>query len=259
MAWMPGVKHVPLQNFTADGMDAYDGVVLHIMEGTLEGSQSWFNNPTSQASSHFGVGKSGEIRQWVDTKDRAWAEMAGNRRWISIEHEGHSGDSLTPAQLASTASIVKWCHDTHGIPLQISDSPDTKGLGWHGMGGNPWGGHFNCPGDPIKNQRQEILAHAQGAQDMPLSKDDLNAIAGVVKSSDVRDTLTFAQFWWLHRALTGEIPASATPAMKAEAAALKAAFTTLVQDAVKGLAAGVDEEALARAVVKDIGTSLANG
>ena len=56
-------------NRTPKGMDSEIlGVVLHIMEGTLDGSDSWFKNPTAQASSHFGVGKDGRTYQWVDTQ-----------------------------------------------------------------------------------------------------------------------------------------------------------------------------------------------
>src|SRR2546430_15452785 len=66
-------------NCTPGGMDSKIlGVVLHIMEGTLDGSDSWFKNPTAQASSHFGVGKDGRTYQWVDTADKAWAQAGGN-------------------------------------------------------------------------------------------------------------------------------------------------------------------------------------
>lgn len=36
-------------------------IVDHIMGGTLAGTDAWFANPTSKVSSHFGVGKNGEI------------------------------------------------------------------------------------------------------------------------------------------------------------------------------------------------------
>ena len=67
----PGVNH------SAGGMYGYDGVILHIMEGILDGTDSWFRNPQAQASAHFGVGKDGRVYQWVDTADKAWAQAAG--------------------------------------------------------------------------------------------------------------------------------------------------------------------------------------
>ncbi|MGY5127264.1 peptidoglycan-binding protein [Streptomyces nigrescens] len=160
MARMPGAQWRPVPNCTKGGQEAVYGVVLHIMQGTLWGSDSWFRNPSAQASSHFGVGKDGTILQWVDTSDRAWAQAGGNRTWISIEHEGKSGDSLTAAQIAADGKILAWAHKTHGVKLQSTDSVTGRGLGWHGMGGSAWGGHTACPGTPIKNQRDEILKAA---------------------------------------------------------------------------------------------------
>jgi len=43
------------------------------MGGTLAGCDSWFNNPGSQVSAHFGVGLEGQIHQYVNVGDRAWA------------------------------------------------------------------------------------------------------------------------------------------------------------------------------------------
>jgi N-acetylmuramoyl-L-alanine amidase len=132
------------------------GVVLHIMEGTLDGTDAWFHNPQAQASSHFGVGKDGRVYQWVDTSDRAWAQAAGNQSYLSVECEGYHGDLLTDPQVAAVAGIVAWS----GIPLVVIDHPGLAGLGWHGMGGYAWGGHFDCPGDPIIGQRAAILKMA---------------------------------------------------------------------------------------------------
>lgn len=181
MARMPGALWRPVPNCTKGGMRAHYGVVLHIMEGTLWGSDAWFRNPAAQASSHFGVGKDGTIVQWVDGDDRSWAEAAGNPYWLSIEHEGHAGDSLTDAQIAADAKILAWAHTTYGIPLQSTDAVDGRGLGWHGMGGTAWGGHTGCPGNPIKAQRPAILeaaAAALGNQPAPAPAPDGNAFPG---------------------------------------------------------------------------------
>lgn len=171
MARMPGATWRPIsENHSYGGMGTIHGVVLHIMQGTLDGSDAWFRNPAAQASAHFGVGKDGRIFQWVDTHDKAWAEVAGNSNWISIEHEGNSGDKLTDAQLAASARVCAWAARTHGFPLQITDSPNGQGIGWHGMGGAAWGGHYDCPGTPIKNQRAELIAIAKG--DAPAPEED---------------------------------------------------------------------------------------
>jgi hypothetical protein len=148
-------------NETPGGMDSVPlGLVLHIEEGTERGTESWFANRSSKCSSHFGVWKDGRVDQFVDTRDKAWAEVAGNAHWISVEHEGHHGDSLTPAQLEADARLFAWLRQQYGegaFPLRSTDDVHTPGLGWHGMGGEAWGGHLDCPGEPIKSQRQDIL------------------------------------------------------------------------------------------------------
>lgn len=161
MARMSGADWIgPTVNEYVGGMVDRHGLVLHIQDGTESGSESWFKNPQSQASAHFLNPKSGNLRQMVDTDDAAWTEMAGNRHWISIENEGVGGDSLTASQIENCARLLAWLHTTYGIPLQSTDDPSGSGLGWHGMGGAAWGGHYDCPGDAIKAQRGAILARA---------------------------------------------------------------------------------------------------
>lgn len=176
MARMTGATWRPVGNFTANGQDAVYGVVIHIMDGTLNGSEAWFDNPAAQASSHFGTGKDGQLRQWVDTKDRAWAQAAGNHTWLSIENEGRGGDSLTDAQLTRCAQVLAWAHTTHGVPLQLTTSTTGRGMGYHGMGGSAWGGHTSCPGTKIVAQLPEILRRAK-------------ALAGVVTAPSTKPTV----------------------------------------------------------------------
>lgn len=133
-------------------MGTVHGAVLHIMQGTLSGTDTWFHNPHAEASAHFGVGKAGSVYQWVDTADKAWAQAAGNPNWISIELEGQMGDSMTGAQMLAVADIVNWLK----IPLELAESPFGQGIGYHAMGGKAWGGH-PCPGEAIKAQRQMII------------------------------------------------------------------------------------------------------
>jgi hypothetical protein len=141
------------------------GLVLHVMEGTLEGSDSWFRRtPTandSGSSAHFGLAKDGRLWQWVDTEDKAWAQEAGNNSYVSVECEEKVGDTLTAAQLAALVRLVQWMHDHHGMPFTLANKPGERGLGYHAMGGVAWGNH-PCPGAPIIAQRQAILNAAKG-------------------------------------------------------------------------------------------------
>lgn len=150
-----------VRNFTEGGQEQVLGLVVHIMDGTLEGSQSWFNNPASQASSHFGTGRDGELRQWVDTKDRAWAQGSGNRTYLSIENEGRGGDSLTAEQIEAVAKTFAWTHLIYQVPLRRAAYAGDKGLAYHALGGAAWGSHPNCPGPKIIAQLDKIVARAK--------------------------------------------------------------------------------------------------
>ena len=146
------------------GSGAMMGVVEHTMVGNLPGTVEWFNNPASQASAHFGVSQSGEIWQfgpigkgWI-----AWHCAAGNAEWYGIEFadDGNPANPLTQAQVTAAAQLVECLSAFAGFPLQVSNSTSVKGYGWHGMGGEAWGGHLQCPGDVRKAQRGQIVALA---------------------------------------------------------------------------------------------------
>lgn len=195
MPRMPGATWIgPTPNMHPGGMTDHHGLVLHIQQGTEQGSEAWFKNPTSQASAHFLNPKVGGLRQLVDTADRAWAEMAGNYHWVSVENEGLSGQSLTASQVENLAHLVVWLHQVHGMPLQSTDDPNGSGLGWHGMGGAAWGGHYDCPGGPIKAQRAAILARANELlnptppeADMPTTAADAALNAKTLLGTEISD------------------------------------------------------------------------
>jgi hypothetical protein len=45
------------------------------------------------------------VSERTDTNDMARAEVSANPTWISIEHKGLSGESLTAQQMASTSEL----------------------------------------------------------------------------------------------------------------------------------------------------------
>jgi hypothetical protein len=151
----------PTVNRNPGAMGTIAGLVLHIQQGYEAGSEAWFKNPASKASAHFLNPKSGPLQQLVDTADKAWAQAAGNTHWISVENEGFVPDALTGNQVENAAGLLAWLHMTDNVPLQSTDDPAGRGLGWHGMGGTAWGGHPDCPGNAIKSQRSVIIIRAQ--------------------------------------------------------------------------------------------------
>lgn len=166
MSRMPGAEWRPIPvNYTRHGQEHVRGLVVHIMDGTLAGTDSWFRNTASEVSAHFGTGRGGKLYQWVDTGDRAWAEAAGNRTWLSVENEGKGGDALTSAQLDRCAEILAWTHHMYGVPLLVAHDPSGHGLGYHSMGGAAWGGHTSCPGRRVVDQLQDIVDRASRITD----------------------------------------------------------------------------------------------
>jgi hypothetical protein len=170
------------------------GLVLHIAEGSFEGTIAWQRNPAAQVSSHFVVAKDGRIAQVVDTAVTAWTQQAGNGHWVSVENEGFTPGALTAAQIEANAQILARGRREHGWPLQLAASPAGLGLGHHSMGtagrsvptdtwtGATWG-HESCPGPAIIGQKSAILARAiaivNGNQedDMSLTPEQASAIS----------------------------------------------------------------------------------
>ena len=135
--------------------------VVHVMAGTLAGTDAWFHDPQAQVSAHLGHGKAGERYQWVDTEAVAWAEAAYNLVAWSAEHEGESGDELTAAQVASLAfAIVQW-HRATGFPIQRTSDPEGIGVIGHSELGLAGGDHPDCPGAPVLAQLPAVIAMAQ--------------------------------------------------------------------------------------------------
>ena len=146
------------------GSGAMMGVVMHTMVGNLPATVDLFNSSAAAVSAHFGIAQDGSVWQfgpigkgWI-----AWAEVAGNQAWYSIEHadDGDTGNPLTDAQLTASAQLVEVLSRFAGFPLQVTDSVGVKGYGTHVMGGAAWGGH-TCPGPgPRAGQRYEIIGRA---------------------------------------------------------------------------------------------------
>jgi hypothetical protein len=146
---------------TGDRMIEHRGVVLHIAQGTYDGTIAWQRNRDSDVSSHFIVAPGGGIAQMVDTDVTAWTQAEGNGRWLSIEFAGYTGKPLTDAQVQAAAMILAAAHRHYGVPLQLANTPRGRGVGYHAMGGTAWGNHPRCPGEPIIAQRMEIIRRAK--------------------------------------------------------------------------------------------------
>lgn len=130
---------IPKANYYV-GRDKWtpDMIVIHATEGAKAGVISTFQNPKNEKSTHFLVCKTGEIVQFVASKDAAYGNgiqvkprdptvVARNKNGtnpnlytISIEHEILGMEVPTAAQYAASAALVKLMHDTWGIVLDTT-------------------------------------------------------------------------------------------------------------------------------------------
>lgn len=162
----------PIPNKTPGGMHLPSlGLVLHVMESSLAAADGWFHNPAAKASAHFGVDQDGTIVQWVEWEDKAWAEVAGNPSYHSVETSGFNNQALTAPQVAGVAKIYAEGMRRYGWPNRLANVPGEQGLGTHAMGGSAWGGHTACPGPQRTAQRVAILV-AAGAPPAPVIEEE---------------------------------------------------------------------------------------
>jgi N-acetyl-anhydromuramyl-L-alanine amidase AmpD len=107
-------------NYTPGGIISHDYVVVHTMQGSYYGSQSWFQNPDADVSAHFCMrSEDGEVTQMVYLSDRAWHVGNSNAYAIGIEHEGFVEEPAwyTWEMYGASALLSRWIADEYAIPL----------------------------------------------------------------------------------------------------------------------------------------------
>lgn len=108
-------------------------IVIHVMDGTLAGTDAWFANSASRVSAHYGVSTK-EIHQYVHESDTAY--HAGNVRgatWpllrpnvnpnlytIGIEHEGRVDTAWTGLLYGQSTMLVREICKRWGIPMDAT-------------------------------------------------------------------------------------------------------------------------------------------
>lgn len=113
------IKQIPSPNFTKGRKAPISMVVIHIMAGSLIGTDNWFSQKVSKASSHYGVGFKGDVHQYVSEQDTAWhsgvvrsptIDFKGvnpNDLSVGIECEGSDLSKAPQAQIDAIANLVK--------------------------------------------------------------------------------------------------------------------------------------------------------
>jgi N-acetylmuramoyl-L-alanine amidase len=120
------ILKVPSPNFLP-GRRGYkpEAVIIHIMQGTLFGTDSWFQSAISKSSSHYGIGKWGEVHQYVGENDTAfhctrinaptWTGIKQTEAGlyinpdyytVGIEHEGDINTEWSEEMYEASAKLI---------------------------------------------------------------------------------------------------------------------------------------------------------
>lgn len=87
------------------------GVVIHCVEGSASGAESWFKNPAAGGvGAHVILGPSlpGGCVQTVPLENKCWHAMAvGNSGYIGFEHEGYTANSKLTWLKASNRRMLR--------------------------------------------------------------------------------------------------------------------------------------------------------
>ena len=138
---LAGYGYYASPNFSGRGTCEPEAIVIHVTgPGSMAGMRSWFKNPASQVSAHFGIGKQGELDQYVPLEASAWHAGILNRpnlanpliaRWVAEginPNRCHVGIELLlggpaeplveyPLMEAQLDALLVWLSGTLGIPL----------------------------------------------------------------------------------------------------------------------------------------------
>lgn len=104
------------QKSSREGTEIDHIVVHYTTSRNIEGTISWFKSNPYKTSSHYIVGRDGELVQMV--KDAEASHHAGvmNQRSIGIEHVAATGDAITDAQARTASRLITWLMQEYGIP-----------------------------------------------------------------------------------------------------------------------------------------------
>jgi N-acetyl-anhydromuramyl-L-alanine amidase AmpD len=85
-------------------------IVIHVSEGSFDGTVAWLRDPRAHASANFVVSRDGKVQELVPLHDIAWhaGNWAVNQRSIGIENVGFTDDpsGFTSAEYRSAAKLA---------------------------------------------------------------------------------------------------------------------------------------------------------
>lgn len=163
-------------NFTC-GRSGYgiQKITVHHCAGIMsaESIGNLWLNPNRECSSHYGIGNSGEIGNYVAEEHTAWtdSDWISNCTSVTIETSNSSIGGDWPVSDEALESLIKLCADIsirNGLGLLYPGN----NLTWHSMYWNT-----ECPGDYLRARMQYIADKANeiisGGQPIPTPGSDI--------------------------------------------------------------------------------------
>lgn len=169
-------------------------IVIHIMEGSLDGTDSWFKSKISSVSAHYGIGINGEVHQYVQENDSAWhagrvnaptwplIKSAGNGLFVNpnyytigIEHEGDETTNWSDATYQSSSAMIRDIAQRWNIPIDRQ----------HIIGHHEIYSVKACPGNKVDFNK--LISMASG---IPVAPPNSGPLLNLVKSFGKATTLS---------------------------------------------------------------------
>ena len=113
-------------NYTADSRSAANirWFLVHVAEGTHEGTVSWFQDSRADASTHYSVENAADpaAARMVDESDTCWhaGNWGYNETSLGIEHGGYTGETtFVDGLYDQSARIAAWAAERFDFPLRV--------------------------------------------------------------------------------------------------------------------------------------------
>jgi hypothetical protein len=120
-AWRPAYSGNYSRQFNRERDVNIDRLIVHVAQGTVAGTVSWFQNSRANVSAHYVVGDKGAVVQCVRHEDVAWhaGNWSYNKHSIGIEHGGWADKraTWTDAKIRASARLAAYCCRRHKIKV----------------------------------------------------------------------------------------------------------------------------------------------
>jgi N-acetyl-anhydromuramyl-L-alanine amidase AmpD len=143
--WLPNTERHPIPLIDHGPRAETRGVVLHVNEGTFDGTISWFEKGAKGVGAHLEIGPS-RVWQLAPLDHKCWHAVEANAFTVGFEHTGYGRDTRehwldAGHELAYSANRAAWVLHQWNL-----GAPKLGHNIWrHSDGGAAWGGHA-CPG-----------------------------------------------------------------------------------------------------------------